>query len=241
MKKIIGIFPTVKLFQNDNPFEDEYKFLNNYSKRVYEAGAIPFGILLNNGKLDYEILDMCDAFLLPGGNRVDHETYKLLEYARIKKKPVLGICLGMQAMAIYSTMIEECLNNNISYDDEKARNELYQQVKKDNPILTILEDDNIHNHFVLRNTIEEGKHEITINDYSYLKDCYEQDKINVVSLHNIIASRIGVLFDVVASSPDGVIEAIEPKDKDLFWIGVQYHPEVDDNDKLIKYFVNNIK
>ena len=31
---IIGIIPTIKLFETDNPYLDRYEFVNNYVKKV---------------------------------------------------------------------------------------------------------------------------------------------------------------------------------------------------------------
>ena len=57
---IIGILPTVNL---EDDIDGYYKFIDLYSRRIYECGATPIGILLNNGEIDYKTLDMCDAFV----------------------------------------------------------------------------------------------------------------------------------------------------------------------------------
>ena len=44
---------------------------------------------------------------------------------------------------------------------------------------------------------------------------------------------------VTARANDNIIEALEYKDKWYFIIGVQYHPELDD-DKIFKYFINEV-
>lgn len=45
--------------------------------------------------------ELCDGFLFPGGDHVSDSDLFFLHYALEKKKPILGICLGMQMMASY--------------------------------------------------------------------------------------------------------------------------------------------
>ena len=62
MKKVIGILPTYRFEDTDSPYDDAYKFVPLYSIKVHEAGGLPVGILLNDKKLDMDVLDMCDGF-----------------------------------------------------------------------------------------------------------------------------------------------------------------------------------
>lgn len=238
-KKIIGIVPTLHLYENDDPYQDRYVFINNYPKKVYEAGAIPLGLLFNDGKISLEQLELCDAFLFPGGSRIDHELYKVLLYAYQKKKPVLGICMGMQAMAIFSVMFEETHSKYVKMSSEEI-NAVYQNMKKENPTLEMLEKPNGHGSVILNRTNEEeAKHFIQIEAGSFLEEVYGILEERVVSLHNVVVRRVGPLFKIVAHAPDGIIEAIESVDPTLFWIGVQFHPEVT-NDPLIAKWIEKI-
>lgn len=47
-----------------------------------------------------EIIDNCDGVILPGGDQFNKNVDRLLKYLYIKNKPTLGICLGMQEMAL---------------------------------------------------------------------------------------------------------------------------------------------
>lgn len=47
-----------------------------------------------------EIIDNCDGVILPGGDKFNKDVDRLLKYLYIKNKPTLGICLGMQEMAL---------------------------------------------------------------------------------------------------------------------------------------------
>lgn len=52
---------------------------------------------------------------------------------------------------------------------------------------------------------------------------------------------IGILSTHIVKEKDNVIEAIELKDKDNFILGVQFHPEVLEDNDLFCYFINYIK
>ena len=65
--------------------------------------------------------------------------------------------------------------------------------------------------------------------------------IKVYSFHDFAVKSVGDLFDIVAYSCDGVIEAIESKDSSWLSIGVQYHPELENNSVLIKSFIDKIR
>jgi gamma-glutamyl-gamma-aminobutyrate hydrolase PuuD len=61
----------------------------------------------------------------------------------------------------------------------------------------------------------------------------------VVSLHGSTVTRTGSILNITGYSYDGLIEAVE--NKDLLWIGVQYHPEIDDQDPLINSFIKEVE
>ena len=240
---LVGIVPTVRLFLNEDPYEDRYLFVNNYAKKIYEAGAVPIGLLLENGQVNDEALKICDAFLWPGGSKIEKELYKVLLHAYKHRKPFLGICMGMQAMAVFSVMLEECQKLHKEYEKltPEELSVIYEQMKKENPTLTILENPNIHGSLTVnRENISEAMHKIFIQKNSFLYENYQDVQTNVVSLHNVVVKRVGTLFDVTALSEDKIIEGIEAKDSSLNWLGVQYHPEITD-DKLVKKWLNRKK
>ena len=49
---------------------------------------------------------MCDGLLLPGGRYIKEVNFKVIDYFYQRKKPILGICMGMQTLAMYSVNIE---------------------------------------------------------------------------------------------------------------------------------------
>lgn len=83
-------------------------------------------------------------------------------------------------------------------------------------------------------------HTVKIDKNSKLYRILEQEEIEVNSFHNYHASE-NHLYKTIATSPDGIIEALELPNK-TFHIGVQWHPErsyhEDTNSKLIiDYFI----
>ena len=232
MKKIVvGILPQIKLNTDDNPYNDKYEFLDLYSKRIIECGAVPVGICLNNGNLDYSSLEICDVFLLPGGNRVDKCYYQTIEYAIKNNKPLLGVCLGLEGMSIFSMVLE-----NMTELTEKSFYETYTKLKEENEgtLLAKIPSPNIHGDIIVNyDNVDTARHEIEIIDKdSILYEIFKKDKLNVVSLHSHNPKWIGKYFKTTAVAVDGVVEAIEYKDKNYFIVGVHFHPEWDE-DKLI--------
>ena len=100
MKKIIGIIPSTLGFNTDNPFDDKYYVQNTYIERLKQA--IPIIIPPTNLKINYEALELCDSFLIIGGSYTHNYHFEVIDYAIKTNKKLLGICLGFQAIAIYS-------------------------------------------------------------------------------------------------------------------------------------------
>lgn len=82
-------------------------------------------------------------------------------------------------------------------------------------------------------------HEITIEKDSKLYEIMQKERIKVNSRH--VKCVKNTTLSIVAKSDDGIIEAIEDKDK-KFFIGVQWHPESKFDDefsrKLIEAFIS---
>lgn len=61
--------------------------------------------------------------------------------------------------------------------------------------------------------------------------------ISVVSLHNYVLPNIGSDF-VISATKDNVIEAIEYNDNKRFVLGVQFHPEIEEDNHLFKRLID---
>lgn len=66
-------------------------------------------------------------------------------------------------------------------------------------------------------------HMIDIKENSFVYDVFKKTKAEINSYHCWEIARLAEGLDVVATSPDGVIEAIECKERKLF--ATQWHPE----------------
>lgn len=245
-KVVIGILPQCNLKFDENPFNNKYVVINTYPKKLIELESLPIALLMNDGVLDEDELDLCDAFLLPGGKRIENTHFQILEYAIKHNKPVLGICCGMQAMAVYSMIKQKLNSTDITLQDicnkfKELKSEKYMFFKK-------IESDEVHGKYVTNddfiaseNNIDKFSHNIALNESSILCDIYNKDTINVTSLHRYAVFEYGDLFNVTATSADGVIEGIEYKDKNYFIVGVQFHPELMNDTLLIKRFIEEAK
>lgn len=85
-------------------------------------------------------------------------------------------------------------------------------------------------------------HYVDIALKSNLFDILKKDKIKVNSFHHQAIGNVAKGFDVVAKKGN-VIEAIEHNDKNLFFMGLQWHPEAlqDINSyNIFKSFINSL-
>ena len=242
MKKIvIGLIPTIRNSEED-AYKNQYYFVKQYSKVLYKYNAIPIGLLLNDDKLINETLELCDGFIFPGGSSINPHLYEIFKYAITNHKPILGICLGMQAMGIFSLIEEEVnkLDKNILNISKEDYRQIYDRLKETKPMLLPVNDPDKHNKFITSFTdTADCTHKIIIQNNSLLSKIYEQKEISVVSLHKMRLTRVGHNFQISAFSKDHVIEAIESKKYNF--IGVQYHPEALEDSKLFNYFIKLCK
>lgn len=161
------------------------------------------------------VLNLCDGFILPGGDTWYQLDEVAIDYAIKYDKPLLGICLGMQAL---SKVLSE--DKRISYDNTIKNNTSINHLEpnKDYVHSVIIDEDS-----KLYSII--GKKEILVNSrHSY----------HVPELNNLSCAR----------SSDGLIEGVEVKDK-KFIIGVQWHPESNldadiNSKKIFKAFFSNL-
>lgn len=85
----------------------------------------------------------------------------------------------------------------------------------------------------------EPTHSVILSPESMIRDIYGTEQIFVNSFHHQAISDTGPHFKATASSPDGIIEAMESTEHKLI-LGVQWHPEWlgDEGQKLFKWLVN---
>lgn len=210
---VTGIIP---LYDRE---KDSYWMLPGYMKMLEEAGAVPMMLPLTEDKaiLDY-FLNICDGFLLTGGQDVSPsvygekqrkacgetcpdrdrmETYLLRECVRLDK-PVLGICRGIQFM-------NACFGGTL-YQDLPTEYEGYAA-----------------DHH-MEAPYDRTAHLIEIAEGSLLHRIMGEKQIGVNSCHHQGVKELAPVFEEMARAEDGLIEAIYMPGK-RFIVGVQWHPE----------------
>mgnify|MGYP000286916199 CR=1 FL=1 len=216
MKPIIGI--TSSHMKKNDYVEGPYTH-KDYAASLIRAGGIPFILPTTTDKATIEAyLSYCDGILFSGGCDVDPRFYNQdpsihtedvdiqrdrIEFALIrgalkKKKPIMGICRGIQVInvALGGTLIQDIndeIEEPIQHEQKAARGESSHSVRlvKGSLLFHMLGD---------------------------------RDAVYVNSLHHQSVAKVADSLKAVAFSGDGVIEAVEARDgSNLF--AVQWHPE----------------
>ena len=165
-KPVIGIIGS-KIDNAKRPFHSYTKFVDNYSKRVKEAGGIPIG-LLND---EFDAVNLCDGFIICGGSEIQSLGVNIINYSIKNRKPVLGICLGMQTMAAFEWGFNayKVLTNEV----------LDLLCESEEKILTGISNHNKVSPFYL-SKIEYSKHNIILNSDSRLAKIYNSTIIDYI-------------------------------------------------------------
>jgi putative glutamine amidotransferase len=196
---------------------------DRYSKAVLRAGGLPVIVppLLDVAATS-EFLDLVQGLIIPGGRDLDtvrldlgpvHEEARLgpshqheadialVTEALARNLPVLGICYGMQLLGVL------------------GGGTLYQHLPED-------VGDDAATHFA---AIHEGlvEHEVVVAGGTRTAAALgapHGTRLCIKSSHHQALSTVGDGWLVSATSPDGLIEAIEHSARRLA-LGVQWHPE----------------
>jgi putative glutamine amidotransferase len=234
MRPLIGV--TVDNFQN-NIASGKYESNVEYCRAVAEAGGLPL-LLPQEVELTAHYVDLCDGLMLTGGDdarteqfgvpmhpasrcieprRQQFELAILDALAKKPRRPALGVCLGMQLMALH------------------AGGQLNQHLP-DTLCNAVDEHQNNNRHTIAFRVAASAMLNGPDGTPILSTDCLA--KQTVVSSHHQAVENAGRLR-VIATANDGVIEAIDDPDRP-FYVGVQWHPERGDgllNLDLIKRFI----
>lgn len=218
MKKIIGIVPPAKLFEEEIPHRDLFLFGNPYVQRIEKQNAVPIGILSADGYANADALSLCDGFLLAGGNKIWPYHLQVIDYALHGRRPLLGICLGMQAIAAYFHVQARMW--------EKGGDLLstFEEMKKARFMFNVpVADHYLEN--VTRASASRSRHPVTIHAGTRLYDAVGTTHRDAVSLHSYQITPPSEALQISATAQDGTIEGVEYGG---YLVGVQFHPEVED-------------
>ncbi|MFQ6674031.1 MAG: gamma-glutamyl-gamma-aminobutyrate hydrolase family protein [Fidelibacterota bacterium] len=237
---VIGISPYYYSLQN--AFWMATK--ETYVHRIWDHGAMPFLLTHpnSNGSVS-DIANFIDGLMLIGGPDLPVDTYggtpydlqgeapmhlnrisfdrEIFESCHERGKPILAICAGFQHINVIhgGTLIEDIASQVPASID--------------------------HGEF-------KGKisyHSVTVDRHSHLFQILGEEQIFVNGTHHQGIRDLGDGLRASAVSEDGLIEAIEPigalnagDNTEASFIGVQWHPELMDNDpsqkKLFQWLVS---
>jgi len=192
-----------------------------YVQAIEAAGGIPVLIYLTQ---DREALDrlyaLCGGLVFAGGEDVDPGHFgaerhpnlgtvvplrdevelALARRARSDRKPMLGICRGIQLLNV------------------ALGGTLYQDIPAELPAAL--------DHYASRNLPDRAHtaHPVALAPDSWLAERLGADTIDVNTFHHQSLREIAPGLRVTGRAPDGVIEAVESTGES-FVLGVQCHPE----------------
>ena len=89
----------------------------------------------------------------------------------------------------------------------------------------ITDFDHLHDHGVPTD-VNVTRHDVHIEPDSRLAEALGVETATITSIHHQAIEVVADGMRVTAVAPDGLVEAIEPRDPDAAWVvGVQWHPE----------------
>lgn len=188
-----------------------------------------------NTDIDAQLTDV-DAVLVPGGfgERGTRGKMAAINYARINKKPYLGICFGMQLAVIEYARNVLGMKDAVSTESEpyKGDNEkgplvgLMTEWKRGAVVETRLRGGD------LGGTMRLGAYECDIAKGSLAEKIYNRTKISERHRHRYEVNigykedfeKSGMVFSGL--SPEGVLPEIVELRGHPWFVGVQFHPEL---------------
>lgn len=229
-KPIIGVMP---LWDDE---KESLWMLPGYFEGIRQADGIPIMLPLTEDEQELEqLVKICEGFLFTGGHDVTPELYgetamdglvcscskrddmekSVLELAIRNKKPVLGICRGIQ-------FINAALGGTLYQDiptQHPAQTDHHQTPPYDVPV-----------------------HEVKILIDSPLYKCLNTEQLSVNSYHHQAVKNVAPGLKIMAVAEDGLVEGLYMPAHRFLW-AVQWHPEFsfqkDENSrKIFKAFVD---
>ena len=234
MRPIIGIAASYSIEKQQILLRD------TYTNAVLQAGGMPviLPFTLDIAAVD-DMLDCLDGLLLSGGGDVDPSCYgaqrepecgeptalrdafeiMLIKKAKEKKMPILGICRGMQVLAVAygGTLIQDIPKEYGIVREMHYQAEPYNQYW----------------------------HEVLLEKEGLLSRITGVSSIMTNSMHHQAIRKLPETFVIEGKSCEGIIEAVSDAENSSV-LGVQFHPEylVDGSEAaraIFRYFVLKTK
>lgn len=189
-----------------------------YVRAVHKAGGLPLVLPVGTPDMASDYVSQIDKLILAGGQNVAPDLYgekvlvkeaeiskerdrfelALIEEAIKQRKPIFAVCRGMQ-------LINVALGGNLYQDlSNDAHSKIaHMQVPVPRQIPT---------------------HKIHTKKETILRRIYGEETL-VNSFHFQAIKTLASSFKATAYSEDGLIEGIESTDKQIPFLGVQWHPD----------------
>lgn len=195
-----------------------YVVTHTYTDSVLRGGGIPLLLPPIRAALIDAVLDRVDGIVLTGGGDVAPERYgeegdsalrgvnverdefeiSLVEKAYERRMPTMAICRGHQIVnvAFGGTLIQDIASDSVTED-----------------------------HDIIGAGVYEPHSDVTIDDGSWIASILGPGPHSINSIHHQAIEQLGRGLRVVATAPDGTIEAVEHEDTGWDLLSVQWHPE----------------
>ena len=237
MSPVIGMTMDFSPVTDKRPFgkgDDLYYQNAAYVRHLENAPCVPMLLpTLNDFDRIVKMVAAVDGILLTGGDDVLPESYgeetmnpnwridgprtyfevRLIREALHQDKPIYGICRGCQ-------MLNVALGGNMYQDIPTQVESAIEHFSPNKP------------HW--------ETHKVTVSPDSLLYSILGKQRVKVNTSHHQAIKDVVADLRVAATADDGIIEAVEMPNK-KFVLGVQWHPEVMDDDplqlKILKKFV----
>ncbi len=212
--------------------DGDARLCEQYYMSVVRAGGTPVIIPpVADKDVIINTLDNIDGLVLTGGGDInplwageepsprlhginhmrDKAELMTVRLAYNRQIPMLGICRGIQTLA---TALDGEVNQDIAESYAMRHGAASAGTAECKRLIKHSQDADR----------SEPTHTVRINRESVLYSLYNTETLAVNSIHHQAVRSSGRRFNVCATAPDGVIEAIESSEFKPF-IGVQWHPE----------------
>src|SRR5262245_19045415 len=221
--------------------KNRFYLRKDYSEAIFETGGTPVLLpLIPLKDFTRELTKNLDAIVISGSNsdvdphlygeephpnlasvmtRRDQTDLYLLESVFQNRKPLLAICFGIQILNVFLS------------------GPLWQDIGSQ-----------VHGAVKHSQDSSDGykSHSISIRSTSLLRELAGEKETQVNSYHHQAIHKVAGQLIPTAKASDGIVEAVELRDKQHFVLGLQWHLEVGwENDELFRQiflcFVDAVK
>jgi putative glutamine amidotransferase len=210
--------PVIGLTTDSNDTDDRYLSTMTYAAAIERAGGLP---LLLPYAVDHllvpQYVDLLDGICFSGGNDMNpvrygeewhpkvakmdprREAFEFALLAEVEKRrtPALGVCFGSQLMNVHRG------GSLIQFLPEQKPDAMEHRYLKEKGLT---------------------RHDVKLDTNSALGRAIGKSNVSVNTYHKQAVNKIGRGLKIIATAPDGVIEAFEDPSFPLF-AAVQWHPE----------------